>query len=85
VPHAHVGVDAGPVIVQDGDSFGSTVNAAARIAAYARAGEVLASERALQAAHDLPAWVASTEIGPAELRGVSKRIALTQLLLDASR
>jgi adenylate cyclase len=40
LPQAHVGVDAGPVIVQDGDYFGSTVNVAARVAAYARAGEV---------------------------------------------
>ncbi len=85
LPQAHIGVDAGPVVVQDGDYFGSTVNVAARIAAYARAGEVLASERALQAASDLPAWVASTDIGPVELKGVSKPVALRKLERDASR
>jgi adenylate cyclase len=79
LPMAHVGVDAGPVIVQDGDYFGSTVNVAARIAAYARAGEVLASERALAAASDLPAWVASTDVGAVELKGVSKPVALRKL------
>lgn len=36
LPPAHVGIHAGPVILQDGDYFGRTVNAAARIAAHAR-------------------------------------------------
>ena len=40
LPPAHVGVAAGPVVVQGGDYFGRTVNLAARIAAYARAGRV---------------------------------------------
>ena len=35
LPPAHVGVAAGPVVVQGGDYFGRTVNLAARIAAYA--------------------------------------------------
>ena len=34
LPPAHVGVAAGPVVVQGGDYFGRTVNLAARIAAY---------------------------------------------------
>ena len=44
LPPAHVGVAAGPVVVQGGDYFGRTVNLAARIAARAGAGEVLVSE-----------------------------------------
>jgi class 3 adenylate cyclase len=44
LPPAHVGVSSGPVIVQDGDYFGRTVNLAARIAGRAEANEVLASE-----------------------------------------
>ena len=40
LPPAHVGVAAGPVVVQGGDYSGRTVNLAARIAAYARAGRV---------------------------------------------
>jgi class 3 adenylate cyclase len=46
---------AGPVIIQDGDYFGSTVNVAARIAAYAR--EVLSSDHAVQAADGLPSEI----------------------------
>ena len=36
LPPAHVGVAAGPVVVQGGDYFGRTVNLAARIAGHAR-------------------------------------------------
>jgi adenylate cyclase len=41
---ARVGVNAGRVIFRDGDYFGRTVNVAARIADYARPGEVLVSD-----------------------------------------
>ena len=45
LPPAHVGVAAGPVVVQGGDYFGRTVNLAARIAAHAGAGQVLVSQQ----------------------------------------
>jgi class 3 adenylate cyclase len=44
-----LGAKAGPVFFQDGDYFGRTVNVAARIAAYASAGEVLVSDAVLRA------------------------------------
>ena len=43
-PPAHVGIHTGPVIAQDGDVYGRTVNLAARIASYAQAGQVVVSE-----------------------------------------
>ena len=43
LPPAHVGLHAGPVLFQQGDYFGQTVNLSARIADYARPGEVLVS------------------------------------------
>jgi adenylate cyclase len=79
LPDAHVGIDARPVIIQDGDYFGSAVNVAARIAAYARAGEVLSSDRAVQAADGLPSEIRSTVIGPVSLKGVSQPVVLRQL------
>ena len=68
LPPAHVGIHAGPVVFQDGDYFGRTVNLAARIAEYARPGEVLVSQEVVDAADRGP--VAFTEIGPVELKGV---------------
>ena len=50
LPPAHVGVAAGPVVVQGGDYFGRTVNLAARIAARAGAGQVLVSQSVVEAA-----------------------------------
>jgi adenylate cyclase len=43
---ARIGIDAGAVVVQEGDYFGRTVNIAARIADYARPHEVIVSEAA---------------------------------------
>jgi adenylate cyclase len=69
LPPAHVGIHAGPVVFQEGDYFGRTVNLAARIAEYARPGEVLVSREVVDAAD--PGSVTFTEIGPVELKGVS--------------
>jgi adenylate cyclase len=69
LPPAHVGIDAGPVIFQEGDYFGRTVNMAARIAEYARPGEVLVSQEVVELADGTP--VTFMEIGPVELKGVS--------------
>jgi class 3 adenylate cyclase len=74
LPPAHVGIHAGPVIFQDGDYFGRTVNLAARIAAYARPGEVLVSQEVVDAADAAP--LTFTDIGPVELKGVSGTLRL---------
>ena len=74
LPPAHVGIHAGPVVFQDGDYFGRTVNIAARIAEYARPGEVLVSQEVVEAT-DLEG-VDVTAIGPIELKGVSEPLSL---------
>jgi adenylate cyclase len=74
LPPARVGIHAGPVIFQEGDYFGRTVNIAARIAEYARPGEVLVSHQVVDAAEG--GSVAFTEIGPVELKGVSGPLRL---------
>ncbi len=74
LPPAHVGIHAGPVLFQEGDYFGRTVNIAARIAEYARPGEVLVSQEVVEAADGTP--VTFTEIGPIELKGVSGTLRL---------
>ena len=74
LPPAHVGIHAGPVIFQDGDYFGRTVNLAARIGEYARPGEVLVSQEVVDAAQGGP--VRFIEIGPVELKGVPGALRL---------
>jgi len=74
LPPAHVGIHAGPVVFQDGDYFGRTVNIAARIADVARPGEVLVSQEVVDAA-ELDG-LGLTAIGPIELKGVSEPLSL---------
>jgi adenylate cyclase len=78
LPPAHVGLHAGPVVMQQGDYYGQTVNMAARIAEYARPGEVLVSQAVADAAGAGrgTAGVQFVEIGPVELKGVSGAVAL---------
>jgi adenylate cyclase len=74
LPPARVGIHAGPVVFQEGDYFGRTVNIAARIADYARPGEVVVSQEVVDAAEGTLARF--TEIGPVELKGVSGALTL---------
>ena len=74
LPPAHVGLHAGPVIFQEGDYYGQTVNVAARIAEYARPGEVIVSQEVVDASGG--AKVAFREIGPVELKGVAGAMRL---------
>ena len=71
---ARIGINAGAVIVQEGDYFGRTVNVAARIADYAGSREVLVSEEALESAE-----VADVEfelVGDVPLKGLAKPVRL---------
>ena len=74
LPPAHVGLHAGPVIFQNGDYYGQTVNVASRIAEYARPGEVLVSQAIVDAAGDAP--IGFSLVGPVELKGVGGAITL---------
>ncbi len=69
LPPAHVGVHAGPVIYQEGDYYGQTVNLTARIADYARSGEVLVTQAVADASHE--EGIAFEDIGSVELKGVT--------------
>jgi len=82
LPPARVGLHAGPVVFQEGDYFGRTVNLAARIADYARPGEVVVSQEVMAAANAAP--VSFVEIGPVELKGVPGRHRLHTARRDAS-
>jgi class 3 adenylate cyclase len=76
LPPAHVGVAAGPVVVQGGDYFGRTVNLAARIAARAGAGQVLVSQSVADSA--APAGVRYLELGALRLKGFARPVPLLE-------
>jgi adenylate cyclase len=69
-----VGLHAGPVVFQDGDYFGRTVNLAARIAAQAGPGQVLVSDQVVAECGDGP--VAFEPIGAVPLKGVADPVPL---------
>jgi adenylate cyclase len=75
LPPAHVGVAAGPVVIQGSDYFGRTVNLAARIATYAGAGQVLVSDSVTAAA---PEGVRFEELGEVRLKGITRAVRLLE-------
>jgi adenylate cyclase len=75
LPPAHVGLHAGPIIYQEGDYYGQTVNIASRIAEYARPGEVLVSQAVVDTAAD-GLGTTFTQIGPVELKGMDGAMGL---------
>jgi adenylate cyclase len=62
------------VLFQEGDYFGQTVNLSARIADYARQGEVLVSQAVADAS--TKEVITFSDIGPVELKGVSGTVHL---------
>lgn len=75
LPPAHIGLHAGPVVFQEGDYYGNTVNVAARIGEYARPGEVLVSQEVVDQS-DVSSSIVFREVGAVELKGVLKPIVL---------
>jgi class 3 adenylate cyclase len=74
LPPAHVGLHTGPVLFQEGDYFGQTVNLSARIGEYAGPGEVLVSQAVAEASEGK--GIRFGDIGPVELKGVSGPVHL---------
>jgi len=74
LPPAHVGLHAGPVLFQEGDYFGRTVNGASRIADHARRGEVLVSQEVVDAS--TVEGVVFDPIGEVELKGLVAPLSL---------
>jgi adenylate cyclase len=74
LPPPHTGIDCGPVIFQDGDYFGRTVNTAARIASHARPGQILVSDTVVRSSQN-PA-IGFVDVGLVELKGLLYPIRL---------
>jgi adenylate cyclase len=76
LPPMHIGIHTGPVIFQDGDVYGRTVNLASRIASYAQGGQVLASEETV--ARSRGPGVRFEPVGPVSLKGLNRNVNLYQ-------
>jgi adenylate cyclase len=72
LPPAHIGVNAGPVISDEGDYFGRTVNIAARIAAQAGAGQVYVGGDVVPLVE--PVGYRLVEVGAFELKGIDEPV-----------
>lgn len=83
LPPMHIGIHTGPVIFQDGDVYGKTVNLAARIASYASAGQVLASDETVDRSSGR--GVHFEPLGPVSFKGVSSPVALNRAVRDSLR
>ncbi len=81
LPPTHVGVHLGPVIFQDGDIYGRTVNLAARLSALAGPDEVLVSRGVVELAPD---WFGFEPMGPVKLKGVATPIEVFRARLVSS-
>jgi len=76
LPPAHVGVAAGPVVVQGGDYFGRTVNLASRVAARAQAGQVLVTATVAEAPS--PDGVVYADLGALQLKGFAAPVRVLE-------
>jgi class 3 adenylate cyclase len=82
LPVLRAGLHHGEAIERGGDVFGSAVNVAARVTAYARGGQVVATDRVAQAARALGVEV--TDLGPVLLRNIPEPVRLFALALGES-
>ena len=80
LPPAHVGVNAGPMIYDEGDYFGRTVNIAARIASQASADQVYVGEDLVRSVE--PAGFRVQKVGEFDLKGIAHRVTLYEALRD---
>ena len=79
IPLTRTGLNHGPVLRRANDLFGSTVNIAARIAAFASPGQLLATEPVADIA--TASGIVAREIGKVALRSIAGRVPLYSIEL----
>ena len=79
IPLTRCGLHHGPVIRRGSDVFGSTVNIASRIAAFAEAGQLVATDLVAEVAK--AKGVSVHELGPIRLRSIAEKVPLSLLQL----
>jgi class 3 adenylate cyclase/YHS domain-containing protein len=79
IPLTRCGLNHGPVIRRGSDVFGSTVNIASRITAFATAGQLVATQPVANVAREK--GISVQELGPIQLRSIAQKIPLFVLQL----
>jgi adenylate cyclase len=80
LPPAHVGVNAGPMLYDQGDYFGRTVNIAARIASRASAGQIYVGEALVGTVRE--EGFRLLEVGAFELKGIARPVRIFEAVRD---
>jgi len=80
LPPAHIGVNAGPMIYDEGDYFGRTVNIAARIASQAGPGQVFVGEDVVR--YVAPSGFRFVRVGSFDLKGLSAPVTLHEAVRE---
>jgi len=77
----HIGLAYGPVLLEDDDVFGDTVNVAARVVAHAKPGQILVAK---QTVRKLPRDVASSMrfVGSTQVKGKKDMVDLYELIWE---
>ena len=79
IPLTRTGLNHGPVLRRSNDLFGSTVNIAARIAAFASPGQLLATQAVAQIA--MASGIVAREMGNVALRSIADHVPLYSIEL----
>jgi adenylate cyclase len=79
IPLTRTGLNHGPVLRRSNDLFGSTVNIAARIAAFASPGQLLATEPVANIA--IASGIVARDIGKVALRSIADHVPLYSIEL----
>ena len=74
LPPAHIGVNAGPMIYDEGDYFGRTVNLASRIAGQAAADQVFVGEEVTRIVE--PRGFEFEDVGEFTLKGIPEPVRI---------
>jgi adenylate cyclase len=81
LPPAHAGVAAGPVIFQEGDYYGRTVNLASRLAGAAEPGQTLVDAEVVRLAGDRQD-LGFSSLGEISLKGMSSPVEVYEALVS---
>jgi class 3 adenylate cyclase/YHS domain-containing protein len=77
-PAVHIGIHAGDVLEQDGRFFGSAINIASRTAAYARAGQIIATAAAIKRVADKKA-ISYQPLGEIQFKNIAESISIFEI------